>query len=98
MSSDWKESANKRRDFKAIKSDGDKIKNKKKDTKRWCLGKEGREHTAICMTVSEAKPGSIEVMGAVVDNSRHLVCTTCGKHIEVYYGLENEKKPDWVNK
>lgn len=103
--SDWKEGANKRRDARHTKTDDEpkrslKPAKTKKDTKRWCRGKIGIEHDAVCLTYDEAK--------SVNDNSgffhkymaqyRYLVCKNCGKELATYYGASNQKKPDWVTK
>lgn len=63
----------------------------KKDTKKWCKGKVGVEHKPKCMVFSE-----------MLDNSRALVCTECGKRLAVYLPIpwitsEEDTKPDWVN-
>ena len=59
-----------------------------KDTKKWCKGKVGVEHQLKCMVYSE-----------LLDTSRALVCTECGKRLAVYFPWPNkeENKPDWVD-
>ena len=89
MASDWKESGIKRRDERATKI-SDKPKGslkapaKKKDTKRWCRGKEGVEHKAEC----QAHP--------VLKAYKELICTSCGKHLDIYHPRYKTTKPDWV--
>lgn len=72
--SEWKEGANKRRDFRHSKSDPEvpKYKNKK-DTKRWCKGKVGVEHDLVRV------PWKGAPTVAQVDE-----CTKCGKNIGFY--------------
>lgn len=47
--SEWKEEANKRREFRQSKSDPEvpQHKGKRKNTKKWCKGKVGVEHSFL---------------------------------------------------
>ncbi len=99
--SDWTERANKRRDERHTKEPEKPLppKASKKNTKKWCKGKVGKEHTLVCMTGEEAKGGH----GYRFSKAwRYLVCTACGKELDIYYGdswIDNkEVKPDWVTK
>ena len=70
---------------------------KRKDTRRWCKGKVGVEHTSVCMSYEEAKRVKDDVsMISAHHRGRWLVCTTCGKELAFYYPSKNRKKPDWV--
>jgi hypothetical protein len=108
--SDWKEESNKRRDIRHTKDSDEHRKEssvKKKNTKKWCKGKAGREHKSVCMTYAEAKlsaeernlkrPG-VGYIGKSMSRYRFLVCTSCGKELAIYYGFKSEDKPDWVTK
>lgn len=65
-----------------------------KDTKKWCKGKIGVEHQLKCMVFSD-----------LLDKSRALVCTECGKRLAYYFhplpdsngNYKEENKPDWVD-
>lgn len=108
--SDWKEDSVRRRDTRQTKESDEHRKDssvKNKNTKKWCKGKVGREHKAICMTYAEAKLPQEErnlkrkgvgVVGKHLSHYRYLVCTVCGKELAIYYGFKSEKKPDWVDK
>lgn len=69
---------------------------KHKDKKRWCKGKEGVEHTGVCMPYRSKYPDS--VLNGAFSRYRELVCTKCGKVIDHYYPHKGSKmlKPDWV--
>jgi hypothetical protein len=77
---------------------------KKKDTKKWCKGKVGREHKGVCMTYDEAKGGRFTsangFFGDFNARSRYLICIVCGKELSCYYPSKNDTKPkpDWVTK
>lgn len=108
--SDWKESSNKRREVRHTKDSDEHRKEssiKRKNTKRWCKGKVGKEHTTVCMTYAEAKlpkeernvtRSGVGKASKYFERYRFLVCTNCGKELEVYYGLKSHQKPDWVTK
>jgi len=95
MSSDWKESAIRRRDIRhTAVPDAPVRTHAKKDTRRWCKGKEGREHTAKCFA-----------LGTRGGRPRfELICTTCGRRLNywssspwVNAGPKGRAKPDWVD-
>jgi hypothetical protein len=98
--SDWQERANKRRDERNTKvSDEPKKTNKaKKDTKTWCKGRVGRDHTPKCM------PHKPMIVGKnnknVFSGWYDYVCTACGKVLDTYYpcswGNQDRPKPDWL--
>lgn len=62
-----------RLDARATKSEDTPAKAKsKKDTKKWCKGKEGVEHKLVCeQSKTYAK-------------LKELICTTCGKKLDWY--------------
>lgn len=69
---------------------------KKKDTKRWCGGHVGREHTPKCMTYFESK-GETRPYMKFSKRWRLLVCTTCGKELDHWYPIgKHKEKPSWV--
>lgn len=99
-----------RRDRRNVKApDGASTGAVRKDRKHCCGGKVGRLHTPVCMTYSEAKPGSALGTMESVKDWRILVCSTCGKEIAHYFpirwrridgkpadGFETKPKPEWV--
>jgi hypothetical protein len=92
---DWQERANKRREERATKApDGPARSKRKKDTKRWCKGVEGREHTPVCQDGMTARGRNY------LADWRYLICTTCGKELDIWYGkdsfIRDKPKPDWV--
>ena len=92
---DWKDGANKRRDVRNTKEPetSQKAKPAKKDTKKWCSGKVGREHTLEVNNYSKAKGWSSVIFG----NWWVLYCTTCGKELEYYHpGLRARPAPQWL--
>jgi hypothetical protein len=93
----WKQSAAKRRDERSDRSQPRRhepvVIKRHKDTKRWCGGHEGREHTAKCVAVEHA--------WVTRDTTWYnLQCVTCGKILDRYWpmGWDNSKKtkPEWV--
>ncbi len=93
--SDWKEGAIKRRDARHTKSsDGHKttVPNKR-NTKKWCKGKVGVEHKPECMEYAEVKKTTHDFY----KSWRILVCTVCGKELDIYYATK-KNKPEWVDK
>lgn len=84
--SDYRQSANKRRDTRHTKLEIRAPSGSKKDTKRWCKGHVGREHKLICVTDSFFK-------------DRHILrCETCGKKLDFWWPhpWNKKPKPDWV--
>jgi len=63
-----------------------------KDTKRWCKGKHGVEHTPECMSFRPS------YMPSTAEPWRELVCTACGKKLATWYPFmwKGEEKPEWV--
>lgn len=95
----WKKSAADRRDDRNTKSsDQPKPIAAKKNTKRWCKGKEGVEHILVAITYNDLHKA---VVPNTVFNTDWWVryCSTCGKEIAHYFPFGNSKpKPDWVPK
>jgi hypothetical protein len=74
--SEWKQDAAKRRDIRATKTDGSTSAPKpKKNTKKWCKGKEGREHVVERRTKSSY--GSFR--------RQQDVCMNCGKIVKTAF-------------
>lgn len=70
----------------------------KKDTRRWCRGKEGVEHKLVTMKFDlVAKFG---VKGGIFKDWLLRFCTVCGKEVAHYYHFGKQKKdpPEWVKK
>lgn len=75
-----------------------------KNTRRWCGGKKGREHTPECRDYGEAKNMAKDFLGRQVDLYRGwkiLICTTCGKELDTWFPATrawhaSKPKPDWV--
>lgn len=93
MVSDWKERSIKRRDARNTKEPETRAPGgaNKKNTKRWCKGKVGREHKPECRVYSHA-PRGLSI------NWRVLVCAGCGKHMDFYFPCpwNKQTRPDWV--
>lgn len=96
---DWKESSIKRRDARHTKSSDEPTKSlkpsKKKDSKKWCKGKEGKGHQTKCISYNEAK----HLSHVWSQNWRILICTSCGKELETWRDqtkADRQNKPDWV--
>ena len=91
----YKECANKRRVMRQTKVPDMPPKKPpaKKDTKRWCKGKEGQEHDAVCMP---HKHCALTREGP--ETWRVLQCKRCGKILETYWPmtLKAEPLPNWV--
>lgn len=90
---DWKQSEINRRDSRSAK-DPEVVKPiaGKKDTKRWCRGKVGREHITECRKGKELKCAPSYCR----EQWRILICKVCGKELDNYYGFGSEEKPKWV--
>lgn len=74
---------------------------RKKDTKRWCKGKVGREHQGVCKTRFEVegrndirRPGE----PGWLSNWRYLVCRKCNKTLAYWFGGKGKDRPAWVTK
>lgn len=93
----WKETSVERKDARhTMSSDATKYP-PKKDTHRWCRGKEGVEHATVCHIYSDAK--STPENDARYDLYRKwrvLMCTVCGRELKFYMGGKN--KPTWVDR
>lgn len=84
---------------KEWRQDREKPAHARKDRKRWCGGKVGREHTTVI-----AVPENAFIYGRVTCRwapwstpfyaCRHVeLCTTCGKHVRPF--LEPAECPDY---
>lgn len=90
---DWNERSNKRRDERHTKVEKEvSSKNKKKDTKKWCGGKVGREHI---LNVRECD----KFYGV---KKYSLYCVTCGKELDYWFPatanviFHKKEQPKWV--
>ena len=85
---EWKERANKRRDERHTALEVRAPSSNKKDTKKWCRGRVGREHKLACIGHNRIKDWKI------------LACTECGKHMDHYWPnpwrKSDEPAPEWV--
>lgn len=94
MVTSWQESANRRRDERHTVADIRPPGGSKKDTKRWCRGRVGREHKPECRTYSEHKR-----VGYGPD-WRLLICAECGKELDRYMPIRwfktKDPVPTWV--
>lgn len=90
--SDWKQDAAKRRDARNSKDTVRPKGGSKRDTKRWCKGKVGVEHTPKCFDYAEVK------RGPWLKGWKLLACTECGKELDTWWPSARNKrnKPDWV--
>jgi hypothetical protein len=74
----------------------------KKDKKRWCGGKVGKEHKPICGRYVDVKNDYLKNMkqktGALsrIENWYILYCSECGKELDTYNEHWKDPKPDWV--
>jgi len=97
MPDDYKEELNKHKEARQAPAENEEPKRLgKKDTKRWCKGKVGREHETVCMTYGEMK-GESNYFG-FFSNWYYLVCKKCGKELESWSPRSKKRKakPDWV--
>ena len=92
--SDWKEGSVKRRDARHTKSSDEHATTvpNKRNTKKWCKGKVGVEHKPECKKYAEVKRVSLDLY----KSWRILVCTVCGKELDVWFSRRN--KPAWAVK
>ncbi len=101
---DYTQSGLDRRDERATKGPDDelspgKLPAKKKDTKKWCKGKVGREHTLVCHKYNEVKARNGRASHNSATNTwRVLSCSVCGRELAMYYGGKAKDKPEWVDK
>lgn len=98
--SDYKQDAARRRDERSAKPDDGPCAGpaRHKDKKRWCKGKVGREHKAVCHVYSEVKRWLTADYQLRVKNWRVLVCSTCGRELDIWYGGKKSERPEWVTK
>ena len=86
-SDSWKKSASDLRDQRSIKAwDEMKKFSAKKDTKRWCKGKEGTEH-------------QLQVFDGKFVKNKTLNCEVCGKCIAIYwtsFSWDRKNPPFWI--
>lgn len=101
--SDWKESSTKRRDVRQGGGpDPRPVGGSKKDTKRWCKGKSGVEHTLVARDYTEVKHAGKFLFGArqrnIYEGWKILLCSDCGKEFETYapMGPFPRPPPDWA--
>lgn len=95
MVSSYRESSIKRRDERHTKRDIRPPPGNKKDTKKWCRGVIGREHTPQCVSFAEhrrapwARP-----------HWRILICSECKKELDRYWPIPYlsvvKEIPKWV--
>lgn len=97
---DWKARANKRRDERHTKTpETNRPTPAKKNTKKWCKGKVGREHQTRVMSGEEKNRSFQHVDGSKfvsMKNWKFLICIVCGKELDIYYGGSSKRKPDWA--
>lgn len=70
----------------------------KKDTRRWCKGKRGREHVLKCVSYNEVKHNNPSPASWTKFTMfwKILICTVCGKELDHYYPFSKKNPPDWV--
>lgn len=93
-----------RRDAKHTKtSDAHRPVAAKKDTKKWCGGKVGREHQTVARRYTDMKHIHRPELPTLYQGWWTLVCTACGKELENYWPLKNVEglvtnspPPAWV--
>jgi len=98
----WKGGAAARRDARATKGPEPTRPGApgKKNTRRWCKGKEGREHKPKCMPHPRFLAGSAGQN--LYEGWFDLVCTECGKVLDRYWPMTFRRDrvppppPEWV--
>lgn len=94
MTLSWKEEANKRRDARASKDEVIREKSSiRKDTKKFCKGKVGKEHILVVKNYFELKEPASK---PPYPDRYVLFCSKCGKEIDIFYEFKNEEKPKWL--
>lgn len=93
MTSDTRELVNRAKDERRSKDSPESGKHRsKKNTRRWCRGVVGREHTPECRDHAYSRPPD--------SPWKILACTTCGKVLDHYFMSKlfriERPKPDWV--
>lgn len=104
--SDWKKNAATRRDIRAARDPNEVPKpgRSKKDTRKWCRGKEGVEHKPVCRSYAEVKLAGRVTFGGramnLYEGWKILMCEDCGKELDYYspriIGDKVKPPPDWV--
>lgn len=91
----WKTESAARRDERSTKDEEPERarSHAKKDRKRWCGGREGREHTPKAIRRSELE--KFRALGSWLGGSIILFCEKCGKELETWYGGK-QTRPEWV--
>ena len=107
----WRQSAADRRDIKASKPEDTATpsapSSKKKDTRRWCRGKEGVEHIKVVASYNEMKGLQNTPLTGIFTDWLILMCSSCGKELATYFPFRRygqgqkvpertEKIPEWV--
>lgn len=95
----WKKTAANRRDFKASKDEADNkpSNSAKKDTKKWCKGKQGKKHTLAVKPYKDLKGDSGATDRKHYTNGWYIrYCTTCGKETDYHYPFGKIEKPEWL--
>lgn len=92
--SSWQEKSNRRKEFRQAKEEQrERPDISKKDTKKWCGGKVGREHKLKCFLYFDEL--SVD-KNSQLNRWRALICIECGKRLDSWLG-NNKFKPDWVD-
>jgi len=104
--SDYKKSSTDRRDTRNAKDgpEAPKPRASKKNTRKWCKGKVGVEHTPVCRDYREVKHSGDLTFGerqvSLYQGWKILMCSECGKELDYYYpmGLNGKvrREPPWV--
>jgi hypothetical protein len=91
----WRQSAARRRDERSAKGPSDISPGvgRKKNTKLWCGGHVGREHTPKCVDFDSVKGSAIRVSFVAPRSWKLLICTKCGKELAHYYPMRIGSRP-----
>jgi hypothetical protein len=100
----WQESSNARRESRQSKpvAEVPRPAPAKKDTKRWCGGKVGREHKPECFDYGQLKsPERVGLTGVtgLYKGWKVLACTVCGKELKHHMPFGRERRtnpPEWA--
>lgn len=103
MTGEWDKKSADRRDTRNDKSTPEVGKSKpgKKNTKKWCRGKEGVEHKLKCVDYNSVKSTYVGLNTGLAKGWKLLICETCGKELERYFpmsflGRKPKTPPEWV--
>lgn len=80
--SDWRESANKRRDERQTKVEPRAHARRKPNRKKWCKGKVGIPHKAVWQ---KRRPWVLPSGTDVHKNDREYVCAVCKKVLDYWW-------------